>query len=70
MDELVKQVMERTGISEEQARGAIQTVAEFVKAKLPPPFAGQVDAFLSGAPTQAIDPVQGLLGSLGGMFNM
>lgn len=70
MDELIKQVMERTGISEEQARGAIQTVAEFAKAKLPPAFAGQVDAFLSGAPTQVTDPVQGLLGSLGGMFNM
>ena len=70
MDELVNKSMERTGISEEQARGAIQTVAEYAKAKLPPAFAGQVDAFLSGAPGQATDPVQGLLGNLGGMFGM
>ena len=64
MDELIKQVVQKTGISEEQARAAIQTVAGFLKDKLPAPVAGQVDALLGGG-----SPDLGDLGkSLGGMF--
>jgi hypothetical protein len=49
MDELVKRITEKTGISEEQARSAVNTVAGFLKEKLPAPLAGQVDNVLSGA---------------------
>jgi hypothetical protein len=49
MDELVKRITEKTGISEEQARSAVKTVAGFLKEKLPAPLAGQVDNVLSGA---------------------
>lgn len=37
MDELVRQVTQRTGISEEQARTAVETVVGFLKERLPLP---------------------------------
>ena len=49
MDELIKQVVERTGISEQQARGAVDTVLGFLKTRLPEPIAGQLDGLVSGA---------------------
>ena len=55
MEELVKRVAEQAGISEEQARSAVNTVAEFLKEKVPAPFTGYIDKFMgtgggSGAP--------------------
>jgi len=49
MDELIKRITEKTGISEDQARSAVTTVSNFLKEKLPAPIAGQVDNVLSGA---------------------
>jgi len=43
MDELVKQVAQRTGISEDNARTAVTTVLGFLKDKLPAPIASQID---------------------------
>ena len=75
MDELIKQVVERTGISEQQARGAVETVLGFLKGRLPEPLAGHLDSFLGGAAGAAGGAVSGLggaagdvLGGLGGMF--
>jgi len=48
MDELIKQVTAKTGISEAQARSAVNTVLDFVKARLPAPIAGQVDNVVGG----------------------
>ena len=48
MDELIKQVVSKTGISEDQARTAITTVLGFVKGKLPAPIASQIDNALTG----------------------
>jgi hypothetical protein len=75
MDELIKQVVERTGISEQQARGAVETVLGFLKNRLPAPLAGQLDGVLGGAAGAAGGLAGGLagqagdvLGGLGGMF--
>ncbi len=75
MEELVKQVSERSGISEEQARTAVTTVVGFLKERLPAPIAGQVDNVLgssAGAIGSGIDAVTDkagdLLGGLGGML--
>ncbi len=62
MDELIKQVVERTGISESQAQTAVTTVLGFLKNRLPEPIAGQLDGFLGGAAGTA----GGLAGGLGG----
>jgi uncharacterized protein (DUF2267 family) len=48
MDELIKRITEKTGISEDQARSAVNMVAGFLKERLPGPIAGQVDNLLSG----------------------
>jgi hypothetical protein len=75
MDELIKQVSTRSGISESQARTAIETVVGFIKERLPSPIAGQVDNVLNsqaGAIGSGIDSVTDragdLMGGLGGMF--
>ena len=63
MEELIKLVSQRAGISEGQAKAAIETVVGFLKDKLPAPIAGQIDGLLSGKSPG--DLVQGLGGPLG-----
>ena len=48
MDELIKQVTAKAGISEDQARKAVSTVLDFVKTRLPAPIASQVENAISG----------------------
>ncbi len=64
MDELVKLVVDKVGISEVQARKAVETVLSFLKDKLPEPIAGQVEAALEGD----VSGLGDLAGSLGGLF--
>jgi uncharacterized protein (DUF2267 family) len=61
MDELTKLVANKAGISEAQAKKAVETVLGFLKDKLPPPVAGQVEAVLKG-------DAGGVAGKLGGLF--
>jgi len=63
MEELIKLVSQRAGISEGQAKAAVETVVGFLKDKLPAPIAGQIDGLLSGKSPG--DLVQGLGGLLG-----
>lgn len=68
MDELIKQVTERAGISESQARSAVETVIGFLKDRLPAPIAGQVDGLIGGA-GGAIGGIANTAGDvLGGML--
>ena len=69
MEQLITQITQRTGISEQQARDALELVATYLKSQLPTPLAVQVDGFLSGQSGQDIEQQgQELLGKLGGMF--
>jgi hypothetical protein len=65
MDELIKLVSEKTGISEELARTAVETVLGYLKEKLPVPIAGQIDALLGGGGLE--DLAKGLGGILGAL---
>jgi hypothetical protein len=47
VNELIKRITERTGISEDQARNAAQAVIEFLKQKLPSGVSGQLDTLLA-----------------------
>jgi hypothetical protein len=49
MDELVKLVSQKTGLSEELAKTAVDTVIGFLKQKLPAPMASQIDSLIGGA---------------------
>ncbi|NNF64417.1 MAG: hypothetical protein HKN07_09160 [Acidimicrobiia bacterium] len=48
MDQLIKMITDKTGISMEQAQGAIETVMDFVGDKLPAPIANQVKGLMGG----------------------
>ncbi len=67
MDELIKLVQEKTGISEQQARDAVQTVLGFVKERLPEPLGSQLEGLIGGGAAGGSDPLGGL-GNLGGLI--
>lgn len=69
MDILVKMVADKTGISESQARTAVDTVMSFMKDKLPEGMASQVISMLQDDSTGGKDDMMsGLAGKIGGMF--
>ncbi len=55
MNELIKRITERTGLSEDQARNAAQTVIGFLKEKLPAGLSGQIDSALGSGQTSGAD---------------
>jgi hypothetical protein len=63
MDELIKLVSQKTGLSEEMSKVAVETVVQYIKGRLPEPLAKQVDSVLAG--DGAGDLLQGLGGLLG-----
>jgi hypothetical protein len=66
VDQLIKLVQEKTGISEQQARDAVSTVLGFVKERLPEPLASQIDGVVGGGAAGGSNPLGGL-GNLGGL---
>lgn len=55
MQELIQQLKDKAGINDEQAAKAIEAVKDFVKSKLPPMIADNVDKWfegMAGSPTQ------------------
>jgi hypothetical protein len=72
MDELIKLVVAKTGISESMAKVAVETVLSFVKTKLPAPLAGQLEGLLAGsglASAAAGLDLGSIGGALGGLFD-
>lgn len=65
MQEIVKLVAEKTGLSEAHAKVAVETVLTFLKSKLPAPIASQLDSVIAGGGTPDLGDIAG---SLGGMF--
>ena len=70
MDNIVKVVTEKAGISESQAKSAVDAVIGFLKDKMPGGIGGQVESFLnSNAGTigtvvdTAKDKIGGMLGN-------
>jgi len=64
MDELVKMVSKKTGISEALAKQAVEIVVGYLKRKLPAPVASQIDGILGGGTSQVADVAKGLGGLL------
>jgi hypothetical protein len=48
MEQLINQVAQRTGISPDKARTAIDTVVGYLKERLPEPIASKLDGAVSG----------------------
>jgi nucleoid DNA-binding protein len=56
MKELVNIIVQKTGISQENAQQSVQVTLGFLKTKLPTPLAAQLDSFLSPG-TSSPNPV-------------
>jgi hypothetical protein len=73
MDELINLVVQKTGISQDDARKAVEVVVNALKSKLPAPIASHVDSFLAGEMSGGMDTLTSeagemLKGKLGGLF--
>ena len=68
MNELIQNLVTKVGITEEQAKGSVETVAEFVKGKLPASFHGQIDKILAGGEAESFNPLDAAKDALGGFF--
>ena len=57
MKELINTIVQKTGISQENAQKSVQVTLGFLKTKLPTPLAGQLDSFLSPGTSPGVNPV-------------
>jgi uncharacterized protein (DUF2267 family) len=67
MEELIELVVNKTGISQDQAQMAVDVVFDFLKDKLPEPLAGQLDGLLAGKESKGF--VNDIVNNLGGLFD-
>ena len=69
MNELVKLVKEKTGLADDQAKQAVDTVISFLKEKLPAPIGSQIDGLLAGMTADSSkavgDAAKGIIDLLG-----
>ena len=68
MEQIIKMITEKTGISTEQAETAVNVVTDFLKEKLPAGMGGQLDGLLKGDTSNFGDLAGGIKDSLGGIF--
>jgi hypothetical protein len=67
MNEIIQRLIDKTGLPEDKAAAAVDTVTGFLKEKLPSPVASQIDN-LMGQGGGAADQSGGIGARLGGMF--
>jgi hypothetical protein len=67
MDELVKLVSTKTGISEELAKTAVEVVLDYLKDRLPASVAGQIDGVISGG--GGAGDIADVTKQIGGLFD-
>jgi len=73
MDELINLVVQKTGISQDDARKAVEVIVDTLKSKLPGPIASHLDSFINGGLSGGMSTLTGeagdlLKGKLGGLF--
>lgn len=66
MEQLIQVVMQKTGLSAEIAKVAVETVLTHLKTVLPAPVAAQIDTFIKGGDVAGLGDVA--MKSLGGFF--
>jgi len=64
MDELINLVVQKTGISQDDAQKAVQVVIDSLKSKLPAPIAAQVDTFLTSGASGGVNALEAEAGTL------
>jgi hypothetical protein len=68
MEQLIKMVTEKTGISESQAKGAVETIVTFLKDKMPGGLGAQVESFIKGG-SGATGDLTDIKDKIGGVFS-
>ena len=76
MDDLIKQIQEKTGLPIDKAQDVIETVVAFIADRLPGPIGDQVRGFLgdddgggeAGGGGDIMDVAKDTLGGLGGLL--
>jgi hypothetical protein len=66
MDDMVRQVAERTGLPEDKALAAARAAVDFLDDKLPPPVGGHLKSLLAGEGGGGLGDAAGKLGGLFG----
>lgn len=46
MEQIIKELQEKAGLTEEQAKKALEVMKDFIQSKIPPMMHGMVDNFL------------------------
>lgn len=73
MDELIRQLQEKTGLPVDKVQDVIETVLSFVADKLPGPIGDQVKGFIGddaadGSGGNLLDTAKDALGGFGGLL--
>jgi hypothetical protein len=73
MDELINLVVTKTGISQDDARKAVEVIMNELKSKLPGPIASHLDSFVTGGMSGGMNVLTNeagelLKGKLGNLF--
>ena len=55
MEDLIQQLKDKAGLTDDQARKAIETMKGFILGKVPPMFSGFVDKFFAGESNKAAE---------------
>jgi hypothetical protein len=74
MDELIDLVVQKTGISQDDARKAVEVIVNELKSRLPGPVASHLDSFIGGGVSGGMSALESeagemLKGKLGGLFD-
>lgn len=48
MDQLVQELIDKAGLTTDQAQKSIQVIKDFIQSQLPPMMQGMVDNFMGG----------------------
>jgi len=67
MNELIQNIVQRTGIPQDKAQTVVQMVISHLKGRMPAPIASQLDNYIGGQEGQG-QQGGGISGALGGMM--
>ena len=68
MEDLIKMVTQKVGISESQAKSAVETIVSFLKNKMPGGIGSQVETFIKGNTGSVGDMTDNIKDKVGGFL--
>jgi hypothetical protein len=73
MDELINLVVQKTGISQDDARKAVEVILNELKSRLPGPVSSHLDSFIGGGRSGGVSALESEAGEMfkanvGGLF--